>query len=85
MSYEIRLIRWTDASGSAGWSKRTEVEEEMHTHPCESVGFVLRDDEEGVLLYQSTDHQEGDREHVDNMMAIPRSCILEERTLRKKR
>ena len=67
------IVRWVDACGwPIGWRNIVDVHTNACPEPIESIGYVLKDDKEQLLLVQSIGG--GD---VDNVMSIPKSWVLE--------
>ncbi len=75
---EVRLIEWIDSTGMAGWQPSDEVLG-LSVSTCVSVGFVVKEDETQVLLAASIDRM---YENVSDVTAIPKVCIVIDRTLR---
>ena len=80
---ERRLVRWTDSNGGHGWSALTWFLENAKPSQCESIGFVLHEDDEYIVLIQSLDYAggdvpPGDVRHGDGFIAIPKAVITEQ-------
>jgi hypothetical protein len=74
-------IHWLDSLGSSGWAKMEEKVEEavpsaMHHR---SLGWVLREDEDGVLIAASMSLSESGpwKDNVADCTMIPRPSIVE--------
>jgi len=74
---KLLLVEWTDAAHHEGWVDAKELTG-FGVSRCRCVGFVLREDEDEILLAQSTDTRHG---NVDSVMAIPRVAIVKVREL----
>jgi len=81
---EIREVTWIDSSGGARWETLQAIRESA-IPTITSVGYVLADEPDRVLLVQSLDLHDG-REHEeqngDNYVLIPRPAITGIETLR---
>lgn len=67
------FVRWIDSCGSGGW-RAVEPMYQMHASTVDSVGYVLREDEEEIVIAQSLDP---DNDSVDNCLTIPRVGIVD--------
>lgn len=76
--YELRLVEWIDSSGMPGWNDYDETDNHGFSR-CESVGFVVREDETQVMLAAGIDHQHG---NVCDVTSIPKVAITSEKTLK---
>jgi hypothetical protein len=72
----VVLVEWIDSyAASDGWTAREESVEtsrEMITDPILSSGFLVSDEEAGIVVASSLNHHADD---VYGAMAIPRSAI----------
>lgn len=81
--YRLVLIEWVDASRlSDGWMDLKDIPE-PYPHTCVTVGFLVRENEQGKTLVPTI----GDIEHKGNRhtyggMMIPTSAIVSEKRLR---
>lgn len=81
MKRPIVEIVWKDACTGGGWSDpRTYVEKEVLA-TCRSVGYLLDESRERVLLVQSQGERTG---NVADSIAIPKANILSRRTLARR-
>ena len=77
---KIAEVQWEDTVGRHSWQEeavRLPVPE-----PVTSVGYVLQDDEGGVVLLQSFDHDPNSSRPYGCQEAIPRSAIRKVKYLR---
>lgn len=83
MKRPIVLIEWRDAAGGAriGWRPMKEVERQ-ETATCYSVGFLLRQTKEEVLVVPHV-ATIGDQSDGDAELCIPRSWVKKITVLRK--
>ena len=73
-------VKWIDSNGGHGWSTLDWIKDNISFSICESIGYLLKEDVDYILLVQSID----DNEHGDNFIAIYKTSILEQRPLRFK-
>ncbi len=76
---KILEVEWDDSRGAHGW--RTDVVKPP-TKPCSSVGYVEKDDDEGVILYESIDLDPSTTHRYGCSTFIPRSAIRKTTQLR---
>lgn len=78
MGRKLRVleVEWLDAGSLSGWRQPTEHADEGPLR-CRTVGYVLRDDEECLILAQS----QASSGQVAASLTIPRSCIKKRRRL----
>jgi len=80
----IVVVRWNDAQSSATHVFKESEDQNFH-RPCvmETLGWLLRDDEEGVSVMNEVFSEEGlnYRGHT----FIPRSLVVEMRVVKKPR
>lgn len=76
--YPLVEIVWDDAAGLRhGWTAK---EEKLEPYICLSVGFLIRETEDHILIAQDTD---GDGSH-NGRSQIPRGMVKKLKVLRKK-
>ncbi len=76
--YNLVLVCWDDAAGLRhGWTAK---EEKIEPYICLSVGFLIRETEDHILIAQDTD-SEGSH---NGRSQIPRGMVKKMRVLRKK-
>ena len=71
----IERIEWVDSNGMARWYTLADIIELLPLAGCTSVGFVVRETDDGLWLSMSYDHQEGDEQHFDHTTVIPKVAI----------
>lgn len=81
LPHEVRLIEWLDAEGGSSWKPEADVATARPAH-CISVGFVVAENKECVVLVQSLDPGNST---ADNHLVIPARNIEAQVTLRKGR
>ena len=70
---ELRLVTWVDAAHTEGWVDPDEAEfADFGVSVCRCVGFVIRENDDEILLAQSVDDRHG---RIDAVMAIPKVAI----------
>jgi len=74
-------VLWEDSCGRHGWA---DVLVTPHM-PIRSLGYVEKDDEEGMILLTGRDDSEHSADQYDCSKFIPRSAIREVRELRRGR
>lgn len=77
---EIVMVRWVDSLRNSAWDKRS-VHESMVASECTSVGYLLKDGEEDIIIYQSIDP---DTNSVGCSLTIPKVAVREVIKLRRK-
>ena len=70
-------VEWVDSAMTNGW-RHIGPETDLSPSKCHSVGFVLKDDKEGIALSQSISDNGG----TDTILSIPRCAILKKRGLK---
>lgn len=86
-AYEVRYVRWLDSSGRGRWTMLSELSKETLCY-CDSVGYVLAEYDDRVVLIMSLDLRADDLEAApmgDNVTVIPKVAILDSITLRAPR
>ena len=71
-------VEWVDSAAHGEWATPDEVHALLDKLTCRSVGYLLHDDERGVLLALGA----GAVGQYLSTMAIPRAAILDIRHLR---
>lgn len=71
-------IEWTDAWSYSGWRSIHRVEEDPNVCRNHSVGFVVKETDESVMLAQSIDTT---MDNCDGVMAIPKVNIVNRYTI----
>ncbi len=75
-------VRWEDTTGRHGWSDH--VVEPMADQIC-SVGYVMKDDDKGMILLAGWDGSTVAIDQYDCSKFIPRSAIRKVTELSRKR
>lgn len=68
-------MEWIDAAGGGGWKPLDDVLEEAVVDPCRSVGYLLRDDDDAIVLAQSRTERERDPQMFNDWLVIPRENV----------
>ncbi len=72
---DVVLVRWVDSCGQPGWQSAIDIIDKPLT--CQSVGFLVREDNESIVLALSrSDPSESSKPYGD-MILIPSQCVLE--------
>lgn len=67
-------VRWIDTCGyGSGWRGIDDAHDNFRTTQIDTMGFVVRDDDEAITIAQSID---GDNAMTDHVLTIPRVCLL---------
>ena len=77
------LVVWMDACSPAtgGWVDAAEVDDLLVPQIFESVGMVVRENELLLVIASSVDHTAPIDNQMGGLIAIPKSCILNQSTL----
>ena len=75
----VAEVTWEDSRGKHGW---TEDVGEFPLPEIRSIGYVMRDDEQGVILTESIDPSTSTTSPYGCSTAIPRSAIRKVKYLR---
>lgn len=82
--WPIVVVEWLDSAGNANWMAAGKAQDMRLSH-CVSVGFLMRNDDEQVVLSQSFDPPTaGSDETVTNVMhllCIPKIAVTNVRRL----
>lgn len=79
MEYKINYVYWIDSSSRSGWNDRPTKDWTMHDLECHSVGWVIQETKELLVIAQSySNDQHGD------IMAIPKSQIKKRKIIKQK-
>lgn len=74
--YKLELVRWTDSTSSTGW--HTSKFQDYRPAQCETVGWVIRDEETYITLAPTIGLVDAD---VCDCMTIPKAVISERHAL----
>lgn len=69
---QAEWVEWIDHAGSGGWQETAKAEE-TNLGRCHSLGFVVYEDEERIVLAQSVDIEFS---NTDNRVAIAKKLIV---------
>lgn len=67
------FIEWVDSCGAGHWQNADKVTERLKATTVISVGYVLRDDDEEIVIAMSLDVVTEDVAHV---LAIPHVAVV---------
>jgi hypothetical protein len=72
--YPLVLIDWIDPWSKGGWSDNPEEVNEawQHNFACQSVGWLVKEDKEKVMLAASRTANDS---QIGDLFLIPRRCI----------
>lgn len=68
---KLELVRWADAFGSGEWTDVDEAIEDHGRWVCHSVGFVIAEDDNGIVLAATLSAED----RACNWLRIPRGMI----------
>ena len=74
-------VTWVDPHASGGWRAPEDELERAVPLACTSVGYLLEQDEQRLVLVQSSADDQGD-ELVADSLAIPAEVVRKVRRLR---
>lgn len=77
-------VIWLDSEQSADWAKLEDVLADQGSLECKSVGYLVADKEDRVILASSVTADTTYEEHVSHYMVIPKASIQSIKELRKK-
>ncbi len=80
-AHDIVEVDWTDAVGKHGWSDSLAT----LSPRTKSVGYLVRDDDEVIVLVESIDEDPESTRPYGCSTAIPRSMVKKIRQIRKAR
>ncbi len=82
MKYPLVKINWVDASRlSDGWMDMEKIPG-AYLHKCVSVGFVIKENEDGIILVPTiADIEHEENTHTYGGMLIPTCSILSKKKL----
>lgn len=64
-------VEWIDAGGQQGWHEAARSTDPLHESGCVSAGYLLQDDEDGVVLVMGVNA--GGLQH--DSLTIPRAMV----------
>lgn len=74
---DLLLVEWVDIVTDVGWEDKSKT---LNTHHCVSVGWVLSEDKNTLVLY-STYGTGPDATETNNRIAIPKATITSRKVL----
>lgn len=83
--FKIIECIWVDSEHNSDWSKLDDVlEEQSGSLECRSVGYLIADKDDRIILATSISADESTEESVSAYITIPRVAIISIRELRKR-
>lgn len=82
--YKTVEVTWLDSEQNASWEKLSDVLEDQGTLDCKSVGYLIADKEDRIILASSMSSDEEYEEHISHYITIPRAAVVSIKELRKK-
>lgn len=83
-TFKIVEILWEDSEQAAAWEKLEDVLNDQGSLACKSVGYLIADKDDRVILASSMSSDDEYEESVSHYITIPKSSILQMKDLRKK-
>ena len=83
----IALVRWRDSMRETGWRSVDDATKHIYQSDyldCESVGFVVGETSDRLMLALNHQHIEGSEETVGETIVIPKAAIFERHELIRK-
>lgn len=74
---KLMEIEWLDSATKGGWNHHDNYQEEAQTSLCKSVGYVLKDNKDMIVLVQT----QSVTQNVTDSIAVPKGCIVKVRKL----
>lgn len=78
MAHPIVRLTWKDHAADGSWK---DVDEFHGPAMCHSVGWIYREDDEGITIAGSYSPDDGKSHTTGNLQYILKSCIVARRTL----
>ena len=70
------LVEWADADSSGGWKTAEQIAEMTLAEPNISVGFLVKNDDEVLVIAQTYAHDNDDNnERMVDFLTIPASVV----------
>ena len=79
MSAKVCLVDWLDSCTEGGWVATNHVM--PRSAHCQTVGFIVEEDKERIVLALSRAANEFSRPWGD-LIAIPKGCIIKRRIMK---
>jgi len=83
-AFRLVEVLWEDSEQGADWGKLEDILTDQGSLSCRSVGYVVADKEDRIILASSITADETYEEHVSHYIIIPKSCIKSVKELRPK-
>lgn len=77
LEHKVEYVEWMDAVATSGWLDK---DQDFPLHKCCSVGVLVHEDEERLVLSGTWSKLESE-DQVNCVIAIPKSWIVERGTL----
>jgi len=81
---KLEIIEWVDASASVGWMSDEDVaaDSSQHVQLCVSVGFLVYEDKNQIILGGTTGANESSG-HLEsnNRIAVPKAWLRERKRI----
>lgn len=81
MKYKVEMVTWIDSTGRHSWETLPIPEKDLCLS-CVSVGFVVGETNEVLMVSNSLADLDGPDEQAHLTMCIPKVCIKSRKTLR---
>lgn len=76
-------VHWLDAEADGAWTPIRDVLADYDPPPTvRSVGYVLADNEQGLIIAGDVGTKLEDDQHVNRPMVIPKACVQKVRRLK---
>ena len=81
--YPVVLVAWIDSSSYGSWKMEENFLAQIDKDGlgCESVGYLVREDAARVILAQSRETKDNDRDQISDLIVIPRVAVVSMRRL----
>lgn len=85
VKYKIVECIWLDSDHHGDWEKLSDVLEDQEGNlECRSVGYLIADKEDRIILATSITNDDETEEQVSYYISIPKVAILSQKELRKR-
>jgi len=74
---KILYVKWVDALSSVGWEEIDPVVKQFGAVECESIGYLLHEDDEQIILAATVSEKES-----NSRIAIPKGWIKSRRVIK---
>ncbi len=79
MAPKVVRVRWRDSAQHLGWVDP--AEEELKVHPIESIGFLVEETDDHIVIASSHNMAEGTIPWCQ-VVVIPAEAVVEKKVLR---